>query len=86
MQNIFLAGCANLRPARTVRRDRNQSDRWRGVLKRSRLRRENRDPEGNQAQIEASKWGAARQKPYEDVDAIEQPTLAISGDHDGISI
>ena len=54
-------------------------------LKRFPPRRENRDLEVNEkvtpAQMEASKWGAARQKPYENVDAIEQPTLVIRGDH-----
>ena len=58
-------------------------------LKRFRLRRENRDPEVNDrvapAQIEAlSKWGAPREKPYEYLDAIKQPTLVINGDNDVI--
>src|SRR5207245_1964767 len=58
-------------------------------LKRFRLRRENRDPEVNAkvapAQIEAlSKWGAPREKPYEYLNAIQQPTLVINGDHDVI--
>jgi len=58
-------------------------------LKRFRLRRENRDPEVNEkvapAQIEAlSKWGAPREKPYEYLNAIKQPTLVINGDHDVI--
>ena len=58
-------------------------------LKRFRLRRENRDPEVNEkvapAQIEAlSKWGAPREKPYEYLNAIQQPTLVINGDHDVI--
>src|SRR5258705_1860340 len=57
--------------------------------KRFRLRRENRDPEVNEkvapAQIEAlSKWGAPREKPYEYLNAIQQPTLVINGDHDVI--
>ena len=58
-------------------------------LKRFRLRRENRDPKVNEkvapAQIEAlSKWGAPREKPYEYLNAIQQPTLVINGDHDVI--
>jgi pimeloyl-ACP methyl ester carboxylesterase len=58
-------------------------------LKRFRLRRENRDPEVNEkvapAQIEAlSRWGAPREKPYEYLNAIRQPTLVIDGDHDVI--
>ena len=49
-------------------------------LKRFRLRRESRDPEVNEkvapAQIEAlSKWGAPREKPYDYLNAIQQPTL-----------
>ena len=37
------------------------------------------------AQIEAlSKWGAPREKPYEYLNAIQQPTLVINGDHDVI--
>jgi pimeloyl-ACP methyl ester carboxylesterase len=58
-------------------------------LKRFRLRRENRDPEVNEkvapAQIEAlAKWGAPREKPWEYLNAIQQPTLVINGDHDVI--
>ena len=58
-------------------------------LKRFHLRRENRDPEVNEkvapAQSEAlSKWGAPREKPYEYLNAIQQPTLVINGDHDVI--
>jgi pimeloyl-ACP methyl ester carboxylesterase len=58
-------------------------------LKRFRLRRENRDPQVNEkvapAQLEAlSKWGAPREKPYEYLNAIQQPTLVINGDHDVI--
>jgi pimeloyl-ACP methyl ester carboxylesterase len=58
-------------------------------LKRFRLRRENRDPEVNEkvapAQSEAlSKWGAPREKAYEYLNAIQQPTLVINGDHDVI--
>ena len=58
-------------------------------LKRFRLRSENRDPEVNEkvapAQIEAlSKWGAPRERPYEYLNAIKQPTLVINGDNDVI--
>ncbi len=58
-------------------------------LKRFRLRKENRDPEVNAkvapAQIEAlSKWGAPREKPYEYLNGIKQPTLVINGDNDVI--
>src|SRR2546430_12144087 len=49
------------------------------------LFRSNRDPEVNEkvapAQIEAlSRWGAPRGKPYEYLNAIQQPTLVINGD------
>jgi pimeloyl-ACP methyl ester carboxylesterase len=58
-------------------------------LKRFRLRRESRDPQVNEkvapAQLEAlSKWGAPREKSYEYLNAIQQPTLVINGDHDVI--
>jgi len=58
-------------------------------LERFRQRRDNRDPEVNDkvapAQIEAlSKWGAPREKPYEYLNAIRQPTLVINGDNDVI--
>jgi pimeloyl-ACP methyl ester carboxylesterase len=58
-------------------------------LKRFRLRRENRDPQVNEkvapAQLEAlSKWGAPRENSYEYLNAIQQPTLVINGDHDVI--
>jgi pimeloyl-ACP methyl ester carboxylesterase len=61
----------------------------REFLKRFRLRAENRDPEVNDkvapAQIEAiSKWGAPREKPFEYLKAIRQPTLVINGSHDVI--
>jgi pimeloyl-ACP methyl ester carboxylesterase len=61
----------------------------REFLKRFRLRAENRDPEVNDkvapAQIEAiSKWGAPREKPFEYLKAIGQPTLVINGSHDVI--
>src|ERR1700682_3178677 len=61
----------------------------REFLKRIRLRAENRDPEVNEkvapAQIEAiSKWGALREKPFEYLKAIAQPTLVINGSNDVI--
>src|SRR4030088_2265788 len=61
----------------------------REFLKRFRLRAENRDPEVNEkvapAQIEAiSKWGAPRQKPFEYLKSIRQPTLVINGSNDVI--
>jgi pimeloyl-ACP methyl ester carboxylesterase len=61
----------------------------REFLKRFRLRAENRDPEVNEkvapAQIEAiSKWGAPREKPFEYLKSIRQPTLVINGSNDVI--
>src|SRR5258708_11637924 len=61
----------------------------REFLKRFRLRAENRDPEVNEkvapAQIEAiSKWGAPREKPFEYLKSIGQPTLVINGSNDVI--
>src|SRR6202048_91831 len=61
----------------------------REFLKRFRLRAENRDPEVNEnvapAQIEAiSNWGAPREKPFEYLKSIRQPTLVINGSHDVI--
>src|SRR6202049_851488 len=61
----------------------------REFLKRFRLRAQNRDPEVNEkvapAQIEAiSKWGAPREKPFEYLKSIRQPTLVINGSHDVI--
>src|SRR6202008_1790185 len=71
--------------------DASQSSQAAGAafLKRFRLRHENRDPEVNEkvapAQSEAlSKWGAPREKPWEYLNAIRQPTLVINGDHDVI--
>src|ERR1700738_175937 len=71
-----------------TRSDKSQAA-GREFLKRFRLRAENRDPEVNEkvapAQIEAmSKWGAPREKPYDYLNAIQQPTLVINGDHDVI--
>jgi pimeloyl-ACP methyl ester carboxylesterase len=59
----------------------------REFLKRFRLRAQNRDPEVNEkvapAQIEAiSKWGAPREKPFEYLKSIRQPTLVVNGDND----
>jgi pimeloyl-ACP methyl ester carboxylesterase len=61
----------------------------REFLKRFRLRTQNRDPEVNEnvapAQIEAiSKWGAQREKPFEYLNSIRQPSLVINGDNDVI--
>jgi pimeloyl-ACP methyl ester carboxylesterase len=61
----------------------------REFLKRFRLRAENRDPEVNEkvapAQIGAiSKWGAPREKPFEYLKSILQPTLVINGSNDVI--
>src|ERR1700722_9328952 len=61
----------------------------REFLKRFRLRAENRDPEVNEkvapAQIEAiGKWGAPREKPFEYLKSIHQPTLVVNGDNDVI--
>jgi pimeloyl-ACP methyl ester carboxylesterase len=58
-------------------------------LKRFRLRIADRDPEANDkvapAQLEAlSKWGAARENPFDYLKAIRQPTLVINGDNDVI--
>src|ERR1700731_3835999 len=61
----------------------------REFLKRFRLRAENRDPEVNEkvaaAQIEEiGKWGAPREKPFEYLKSIRQPTLVINGSNDVI--
>ena len=61
----------------------------REFLTRFRRRAENRDPEVNEkvaaAQIEAiGEWGAPRERPYEYLKAIRQPTLVINGDNDVI--
>ena len=50
---------------------------------------ENRDPEVNEkvapAQIEAiGKWGAPREKPFDYLKAIHQPTLVVNGGNDVI--
>jgi pimeloyl-ACP methyl ester carboxylesterase len=61
----------------------------RAYLKRFRLRVDDRDPEvGDQvapAQLEAlAKWGAPREKPFEYLKAIAQPTLVVNGGTDVI--
>jgi pimeloyl-ACP methyl ester carboxylesterase len=61
----------------------------REFLKRFRLRAENRDPEVNEkvapAQIEAiGEWGAPRDKPFEYLKSIRQPTLVVNGGKDVI--
>ena len=61
----------------------------RSYLKRFRLRMEGRDAEVNEkvapAQIEAlGKWGAPRERPYEYLKAIHQPTLVLNGGNDVI--
>jgi pimeloyl-ACP methyl ester carboxylesterase len=61
----------------------------REFLKRFRLRAENRDPEVNEkvapAQIEAiGKWGAPRERSYDYLKAILQPTLVVNGSTDVI--
>ena len=61
----------------------------REFLKRFRLRSENRDPEVNEkvapAQIEAiGEWGALRERSYDYLKAIQQPTLVVNGSTDVI--
>jgi pimeloyl-ACP methyl ester carboxylesterase len=61
----------------------------REFLKRFRLRAENRDPEVNEnvapAQIKAiGEWGAPREKPFEYLKLIRQPTLVVNGGNDVI--
>ena len=61
----------------------------REFLKRFRLRAENRDPEVNEkvapAQIAAiDEWGAPREKPFEYLKSIRQPTLVVNGVKDVI--
>ena len=61
----------------------------REFLKRFRLRAANRDPEVNEkvapAQIEAiSEWGAPREKSFEYLKSIRQPTLVVNGVKDVI--
>jgi pimeloyl-ACP methyl ester carboxylesterase len=59
----------------------------RAFLNRFRLRSKDRDPEVNErvapAQREAiAKWGAKRERPYEYLKAIRQPTLVVNGSTD----
>jgi pimeloyl-ACP methyl ester carboxylesterase len=61
----------------------------REFLKRFRLRAANRDPEVNEkvapAQIEAiGEWGASREKAFEYLRSIRQPTLVVNGGKDVI--
>jgi pimeloyl-ACP methyl ester carboxylesterase len=61
----------------------------REFLKRFRLRAQNRDPEVDEkvapAQIEAiTKWGTPREKPFEYLKSIHQPTLVVNGGNDVI--
>jgi pimeloyl-ACP methyl ester carboxylesterase len=61
----------------------------REFLKRFRLRAKNRDPEVNEkvgpAQIEAiGEWGAPREKPFDYLSSIRQPTLVVNGSKDVI--
>jgi pimeloyl-ACP methyl ester carboxylesterase len=61
----------------------------REFLKRFRLRAKDRDPEVNgkvaPAQRAAiAKWGAARERPYDYLKAIKQPTLVVNGSNDVI--
>jgi pimeloyl-ACP methyl ester carboxylesterase len=61
----------------------------REFLKRFRLRAENRDPEVSEKvapmQIEAiGEWGAPRQKSFEYLKSIRQPTLVVNGGNDVI--
>ena len=58
-------------------------------LKRTRLRKEGRDPEVNDkvspAQVEAmDKWGVQRDGSYDYLKTIAQPTLVVNGSHDMI--
>jgi pimeloyl-ACP methyl ester carboxylesterase len=59
----------------------------RQFLKRFKLRAKDRDPEVNgkvaPAQRAAiAKWAAPREKPYDYLKAIKQPTLVVNGSHD----
>jgi pimeloyl-ACP methyl ester carboxylesterase len=70
-------------------RSENSQAAGRKFLKRFRRRGENRDPEVNEkvapAQIEAiGKWGAPRERPFEYLKSIRQPTLILNGGNDVI--
>ena len=61
----------------------------RAFLTRFRRRTESRDPEANEhvapAQIEAiGEWGASRERPFEYLKSIRQPTLVVNGGKDVI--
>lgn len=61
----------------------------RAFLQRFRQRKENRDPEANDAVAPAqlaalAKWGAQREQPYAYLESITQPTLVVNGDNDVI--
>jgi pimeloyl-ACP methyl ester carboxylesterase len=70
-------------------RSENSRAAGRAFLRRFRLRAENRDPEVNEkvapAQIEAiSEWGMPRERPFDYLKSIRQPTLVINGSSDVI--
>src|SRR5271154_2487642 len=70
-------------------RSENSQAAGRAFLRRFRLRAENRDPEVNEkaapAQIEAiSEWGMPRERPFDYLKSIRQPTLVINGSSDVI--
>jgi pimeloyl-ACP methyl ester carboxylesterase len=70
-------------------RSENSQAAGRAFLRRFRLRAENRDPEVNEkaapAQIEAiSEWGMPRERPFNYLKSIRQPTLVINGSSDVI--
>ena len=59
----------------------------RAFLKRFRLRAQDRDPEVNERVAPAqraaiAKWSARRQRPYDYLKAIQQPTLVVNGSTD----
>jgi pimeloyl-ACP methyl ester carboxylesterase len=59
----------------------------RAFLKRFRLRTKDRDPEVNEKVAPAqraaiAKWGAPRERPYDYLKAIQQPTLVVNGSTD----
>jgi pimeloyl-ACP methyl ester carboxylesterase len=61
----------------------------REFLKRFRLRTKDRDPEVNDKVAPAqraaiAKWGAPRERPYDYLKAIQQPTLVVNGSNDVI--
>jgi pimeloyl-ACP methyl ester carboxylesterase len=61
----------------------------REFLKRFRLRTKDRDPEVNEKvgptqRAAIAKWGAKRERPYDYLKAIQQPTLVVNGSNDVI--